>query len=130
MNSASVSGAAVSVLRFRLMALNLRAMALLTAMGGMAALFLVAGSMSARAAEERLHNESSMTYGLLAPSAGSSSRSDNGQGNAGAKSSPASFKSSDVKTPGRGGNEPDLEDPGLPSYDGGGAPGGNGPSNG
>ena len=98
----------------------LRALALLTAMSGAAALSLFATSTSAKASEERLHNETFTTYGLLPPgSIGKASSSTEG-GDSVTSNSVSIASSFQGKGPNLKGNsnEPELEDPGLPGYDG------------
>ena len=99
----------------------LRVVALLSVVSGASAL-LVSGATPAKAAEERLHNASYQTYGLIPPgentkdSHGSTrAHSDNTSGTTMTKT--ASFSGS---KPGSsaGNNEPKLEDPPMPSYDG------------
>lgn len=93
----------------------LRVAALLGAVGG-ASVFLGLGSTAATAGEQRLHNEFSATYGLIPLYEGS--------GNIGVGGSLQATKAS-VSTTSRakaGNNnkpdEPKLEDPELPGYDG------------
>ena len=93
----------------------LRALALLTAMSGASVLALSIGSTSAKASEERLHNESTSTYGLLPP--GSVSSFANG-GDSVTSGSMSVASLSAPASKGRG-NEPELENPALPGYKGG-----------
>lgn len=103
----------------------LRAMALLTAIGGASALLVAVGSAPAKAAEERLHNETFSTYGLIPPGAIGSSKSlaDSGHNDAiTSESATTAFASAGPSVKGKGkGNEPGIEDPPLPGYDGNGS---------
>ena len=92
----------------------LRALALLTAMSGASVLALSIGSTSAKASEERLHNEARATYGLL-PSAsigadGGHSVTSGGMSMASNRKGPAQQAHN---------KEPQIEEPGLPGYEGG-----------
>lgn len=100
----------------------LRVAALLSAVSGASAL-LISGATPAKAAEERLHNSSYSTYGLIPPgentkdssTSSRGTRSDTTSGTTMTKS--ASFSGSKPGSSASG-NEPKLEDPPMPSYDG------------
>lgn len=98
-------------------------MALLTAIGGASALLVAIGSAPAKAAEERLHNESFSAYGLIPPSALGSSQSFTDGGHKDSVTQPATtFAGAGPSLKGKGkGNEPGIEDPPLPGYDGNGS---------
>ncbi len=96
----------------------LRATAMLTAIGGVSALLVTMGSAPAKAAEERLHNESFGVYGLVPPT-GSSMSIEGGHKDS--ASQPVSYAAAGPSLKAKGGgknDEPGLEDPPLPGYDG------------
>lgn len=101
----------------------LRTIALFTAIGGASALLVAMGSAPASAAEERLHNESFATYGLVPPSAIGSSKSFTDSGHNDSATQPATtFAGAGPSLKGKGkGDEPGIEDPPLPGYDGNGS---------
>ena len=87
--------------------------ALVSAVSAAAVLF-VGLSGSAKAAEERLHSTTQKVFGIIPPGEGKSASSAKSLGSASVETA--------MKTgsrPGRtAGNEPKIEDPPLPSYDG------------
>ena len=100
----------------------LRVVALLSVVSGASAL-LVSGATPAKAAEERLHNASYQTYGLIPPGENSKdsrsntrTRSDNAAGTTKTKS--ATYSGAKPGGAPASNNEPKLEDPPMPSYDG------------
>lgn len=98
----------------------LQALSLLTVLSGASVLVLSAGT--AQAGEERLHNESTLTYGLLPPGTSSTAQDTVDGGDGSAAMSVASLSTPITKGgPGKD-DVPDLEDPELPGYDGGEAP--------
>jgi hypothetical protein len=98
----------------------LRAMALLTAVGAASALLVSMGSAPAKASEERLHNESFNVYGLIPPTRLGASQSSAEGGHKDSAAQPVSFAGTGPSLKGKGGkgDEPGIEDPPLPGYDG------------
>lgn len=99
----------------------LRATAMLTAIGGVSALLVTMGTAPAKAAEERLHNESFSIYGLVPPTTLGASQSFTEGGHKDSASQPVSYAASGPSLKVKGGgktDEPGIEDPPLPGYDG------------
>ena len=90
-------------------------MALLAGVAGTSVLSLSLAGTPAQASEERLHNETFISYALASPGSGSA-----GLGKGGDKDSFAGTRTAagDKSNNSAASNEPELEDPGLPSYDG------------
>jgi hypothetical protein len=98
----------------------LRVVALLAAVSGASMLVLSSASTPAKASEERLHNESLSTYGLLPPGA---TRTASAEGGDSMTTSSFAMSSAGIKSPSLNkSKEPDIEDPALPGYDGPDAP--------
>ncbi|MEI7599583.1 MAG: hypothetical protein WCJ41_09700 [Aestuariivirga sp.] len=94
-----------------------RVAALLSAVNGVSIL-LISGATPAKAAEERLHNSSYVVYGLV-PLSESSKDSGKRAGNTtSVKSAFVSVGTSKRGPKGASSNEPKIEDPPLPTYDG------------
>lgn len=93
--------------------------ALLGVLSGASAL-VVSASAPAQAGEQRLHSSSSVSYGLIPPGQNGEER-----GGITGKSTMTKSASNSGKPNGSNGDGPQLEDPGLPAYDGGGNGGGN-----
>lgn len=97
-----------------------RVAALLGAMGGASAL-LVSAATPAKAGEEHLHNSSTKVYGLIPPGEGSRNATSSGSIRSASTDTGTTTMKSGAKR-GSGGstadNEPKIEDPPLPGYDG------------
>ncbi|MCX7348408.1 MAG: hypothetical protein NTZ54_02445 [Alphaproteobacteria bacterium] len=96
----------------------LRVIALLGAMSS-ASLLLAGGP--AHAAQERLHSETTVTYGLIPPNASGASKTEQTKDHGPAKRvsvAAAASKSASKGGHASKGHEPKIEDPPLPGYDG------------
>ena len=96
---------------------SLKTIALCGALGG-SALLLGTATAPVQAAESRLHNEATFTYGLIPGDTGNSSKSAAGGSHDKTTSAKSSQNSGSLGAPGNGG-EPQIEDPPLPGYEGG-----------
>lgn len=100
-----------------------RVAALLSAVSG-ASVVLISGATPAKAGEERLHSTSTKVYGLIPP--GESNKSTTSSNSTRTASADTLSSTVTTKSPSkRGGNqgaaasnEPKIEDPPMPSYDG------------
>lgn len=115
----------VGVSRVKMKIKALQIVALLGVMGGVSTL-LVSTSAPAQAGEQRLHSSTKASYGLIPPG-------QKGEERGGITGKSTSTKSASNSKPSNGGSKPSngntdgpqLEDPGLPSYDGGAGGAGN-----
>ena len=98
--------------------MKLKALQIAALLGVMssASVVLVAASAPAQAGEQRLHSSSSKTYGLIPVGQNGEERGGNLSKATTTKSASNSGKPNGGKP---GGDGPQLEDPGLPGYDGG-----------
>lgn len=100
-----------------------RVAALLGTMGTASAL-LMSGSTPAKAGEERLHSSSTKVYGLIPVSESNKGASATNSVRAANANSSTTVKSGNKNGAGKSassgnlGNEPKVEDPPMPSYDG------------